>query len=173
MPWYAAVGHLAPRPSFCLQGDSTIATMATGAEVVAIGTFINPTEDVITLRVEEYLSGTPCAIAPARKYRIIASRTIEVPIKGMDCASCANHVQEAIAALPGVEWVNVLLAAEKAVVRFDTKRVDLSTVRKAVETAGYTVPIQATPQQNRSHGGIQTIEVLVKGRDDLRRNHLE
>ena len=35
--------------------------------------------------------------------------TIEVPICGMDCSECAAHVQYAIAALPGVAQVDVLL----------------------------------------------------------------
>jgi Cd2+/Zn2+-exporting ATPase/Cu+-exporting ATPase len=71
------------------------------------------------------------------------AHTIEVPIAGMDCAECTEHVQTAIAALPGVETVQVFLAAEKAVVRLDPRRVDLAAVRQAVEGAGYTVPTVA------------------------------
>jgi len=68
-------------------------------------------------------------------------QTLEVPIKGIDCAECARHVQQAIAGLHGVESVNVLLAAEKAVIRLDPDRVDLSAIRRAVAGAGdYTVP---------------------------------
>lgn len=47
------------------------------------------------------------------------SHVLEVPVKGMDCAECAQHVQQAIAKLHGVESVDVLLAAEKAVIRLD------------------------------------------------------
>lgn len=42
-------------------------------------------------------------------------KTIEVPIQGMDCAECTQHVQRAISKLDGVQSVNVLLATEKAV----------------------------------------------------------
>lgn len=73
------------------------------------------------------------------------SHVLEVPVKGMDCAECAQHVQQAIAKLPGVESVDVLLAAEKAVIRLDPGRVDLPAIRKAVESAGYTVPETVTP----------------------------
>src|SRR5205085_916680 len=48
-----------------------------------------------------------------------AARTIEVPVHGMDCAACAGHVRDAIAALPGVETVDVLLSSERAVIRCD------------------------------------------------------
>ena len=67
--------------------------------------------------------------------------TLEIPIRGMDCAECTRHVQEAIAGLPGVESVDVLLGAEKAIVRLDPVRVDLPAIRAAVIGAGdYAVP---------------------------------
>ncbi|MEW6569041.1 MAG: cation-translocating P-type ATPase [Chloroflexota bacterium] len=55
----------------------------------------------------------------------------------MDCAECTAHVRRAIAALPGVAGVEVLLAAEKAVVHFDPARVDVAAIRSAIEGAGY------------------------------------
>lgn len=61
---------------------------------------------------------------------------LEVPVRGMDCAECTQQVKQAIAALPGVEAVTVLLSAEKAVVRLDPSRVDLGAIRRAVEGAG-------------------------------------
>ncbi|MBI4391428.1 MAG: cation-translocating P-type ATPase, partial [candidate division NC10 bacterium] len=76
--------------------------------------------------------------------RVVASpQTLEVPVRGMDCAECTQHVRQAIAALPGVEAVTVLLSAEKAVVRLDPSRVDLGAIRRAVEDAGYAVPTAA------------------------------
>jgi Cu+-exporting ATPase len=69
-----------------------------------------------------------------------AEKTLEVPIKGMDCAECSLHVQHAIAELPGVESVDVFLASEKAIVHLDPALVDVPAIRKAVEEAGYSVP---------------------------------
>jgi Cu+-exporting ATPase len=68
-------------------------------------------------------------------------KTVEIPVAGMDCADCTHHVQHAIANLPGVDSVDVFLAAEKAVIRLDDSQVDLDAIRKAVEGAGYSVPI--------------------------------
>jgi Cd2+/Zn2+-exporting ATPase/Cu+-exporting ATPase len=68
------------------------------------------------------------------------SQTIEVPIRGMDCAECTRHVQHAIAQVPGVESVDVFLASEKAVVKRQPDSADLAAIRKAVASAGYTVP---------------------------------
>jgi Cu+-exporting ATPase len=67
-------------------------------------------------------------------------QTVEVPIRGMDCADCALHVQRAIGALPGVASADVYLAAEKAVILLDPTQVDQAAIRKAVEGAGYAVP---------------------------------
>jgi len=72
-------------------------------------------------------------------------QTLEVPIKGMDCAECTQHVQHAISKLDGVKSVDVLLATEKAIIKLDPEKVDMSAIRKAVASAGeYSVP-ETTP----------------------------
>ena len=77
----------------------------------------------------------------------MAIRTIEVPIRGMDCADCSLHVQRAIAALPGVDSVAVSLATEKAIIRHDPNRVGMDAIRKAVRGSGYEV---VSPEMLRS-----------------------
>ena len=72
-------------------------------------------------------------------------QTLEVPISGMDCAECTQHVQHAIQQLNGVQSVNVFLATEKAIVRLDPAQVDLPMIRIAVQGAGYGVPESDTP----------------------------
>ncbi|MFN8467129.1 MAG: cation-translocating P-type ATPase [Caldilineaceae bacterium] len=74
-----------------------------------------------------------------------ATKTIEFPVQGMDCAECALHVQQAIEKVPGVASANVLLGAEKAIVRLDANLVDMPTLRQAVEGAGYQVPAEDAP----------------------------
>jgi Cu+-exporting ATPase len=68
-----------------------------------------------------------------------ASRVIELPVRGMDCAECSQHVQHALAVIPGVESVTVLLASAKAVLRLDPAQVPLSALAQAVKAAGYEV----------------------------------
>lgn len=68
-------------------------------------------------------------------------QTLEIPIKGMDCAECTQHVQHAISKLDGIRSVDVLLAAEKAIIQLDPEKVDMPAIRKAVASAGeYSVP---------------------------------
>ncbi|MFO7625186.1 MAG: cation transporter, partial [Anaerolineales bacterium] len=80
--------------------------------------------------------------------------TLDIPIQGMDCAECTLHVQKAIAALPGVQGVEVFLTTEKAVVDLDPQIVDLKTIEKAVQKAGYQTGV---PNRD-SAGGFQASE---------------
>src|SRR5690348_415075 len=79
----------------------------------------------------------------------MARTKLEIPVHGMDCAECTMHVQHALAALPGVDDVHVLLSSEKAVLQIDLEQIDLPTIRKAVEGAGYTVPEHAPSMQTQ------------------------
>jgi Cu+-exporting ATPase len=63
-----------------------------------------------------------------------------LPVAGMTCASCVAHVEKALAAVPGVERVAVNLATESAAVEGDA--LDASALRRAVDAAGYSVPMQ-------------------------------
>jgi len=73
-------------------------------------------------------------------------QTLEVPISGMDCAECTQHVQHAIEKLPGVQSVDVFLGTEKAIVRLDPTQVDLRNIRQAVQGAGYDIPASDSSQ---------------------------
>ncbi|WP_322797761.1 cation-translocating P-type ATPase [Thermoflexus sp.] len=89
------------------------------------------------------------------------TQLLEVPIQGMDCAECALHVQQAIADLPGVESVHVLLSSEKAIVRVDPTRVDWSAIRKAVESAGYSIPDSALPSAAPAGAFTRRVRMLL------------
>jgi Cd2+/Zn2+-exporting ATPase/Cu+-exporting ATPase len=75
-----------------------------------------------------------------------ASETLEIPISGMDCAECTQHVQHAIAKISGVQSVNVFLSTEKAVVQLDPGMVQMTDIRSTVQGAGYDVPDSGFPQ---------------------------
>lgn len=80
------------------------------------------------------------------------TQTLEVPIRGMDCAECTQHVGHAISKLDGVRSVDVLLGAEKAIIQLDPAKVDMPAIRKAVASAGdqYSVPetVETPPASN-------------------------
>jgi Cu+-exporting ATPase len=69
----------------------------------------------------------------------VAAATVELPIVGMTCASCARTVERALSQVPGVLEAHVNLATEKAAVRFVINAARRSDLVKAVEAAGYSV----------------------------------
>ncbi|MFP4637958.1 MAG: heavy metal translocating P-type ATPase [Spirochaetaceae bacterium] len=73
-------------------------------------------------------------------------KEIEVPVRGMDCAECAEHVRRAVSRVEGVDGADVLLGAEKAVIRYSVEMLDLESIRSAVADAGYEVPTSGDEQ---------------------------
>ena len=64
----------------------------------------------------------------------------DLPIDGMTCASCAGHVEKALAKVTGVNSVSVNLATERA--RVEAPADSLPALVDAVQQAGYSVPAQ-------------------------------
>lgn len=70
--------------------------------------------------------------------------TIELVIKGMNCASCVGHVERALRSVPGVSDAMVNLATESARVRAFAQGDIVPALRAAVEKAGYEASAPAT-----------------------------
>jgi len=70
----------------------------------------------------------------------MAVMQLTVPIEGMTCASCVNHVERALRKVAGVDDASVNLATERASVTFDPKEATLTDLVRAVRGAGYDVP---------------------------------
>jgi len=98
---------------------------------------------------------------------MVEEDTLEIPIQGMDCAECTIHVQKAIDDLPGVQSAHVFLVTEKALVRYDPNLVSLSSIRGAVEGAGYSVPESGAEPQEDSGLGDFTRPVLAAAAQSL------
>lgn len=62
-----------------------------------------------------------------------------IKIGGMHCAGCVNSIQNYVSNLDGVKKCEVNLASEKALLEFDPKSVDISSIEKAIHEAGYKV----------------------------------
>lgn len=89
---------------------------------------------------------------------------VQVAIRGMDCVDCTRHVERAIARLPGVDSVEVYLAAEKAVIRLDPSQVGLSEIRAAVAEAGYSAATEEEARSTNDFGRpLLTLMALVFG----------
>ncbi|MCG9890411.1 MAG: heavy metal translocating P-type ATPase [Thermosynechococcaceae cyanobacterium MS004] len=78
-------------------------------------------------------------------------------LRGMSCASCANSIESAILAVPGVNQGSVNYGAEQATVTYDPGQTNLGAIQSAVEAAGYTA--QAIQEED-----ILTVEDDVERR---------
>lgn len=79
---------------------------------------------------------------------VVPSRTTELVVEGMTCASCVAHVERALLSIPGAVTARVNLATERATVEGS---VDPALLIRAVEEAGYAAQTART-------AGIRTAE---------------
>ncbi|MGH8069023.1 MAG: heavy-metal-associated domain-containing protein [Candidatus Entotheonellia bacterium] len=66
-------------------------------------------------------------------------QTIDIPIRGMTCASCVATIERGLHRVPGVQTAAVDLAAAKAAVTYDPAIARVNDLVQAIEEAGYEV----------------------------------
>lgn len=59
-------------------------------------------------------------------------------ITGMTCGHCVAAVKKALAAVPGVETVDVTLSPPRALVAYDPSRTTVEMLTKATTEEGYS-----------------------------------
>jgi P-type Cu+ transporter len=64
-------------------------------------------------------------------------QALQLRIKGMTCAACAQASERAVKKLPGVEEAAVNFSTEKLLVRFEEGRLTIDQIKSAVAKAGY------------------------------------
>ncbi|MBI1189730.1 MAG: heavy metal translocating P-type ATPase [Tepidisphaera sp.] len=98
-------------------------------------------------------SGTPRVASEASS----PITRVDLPIKGMSCASCANRIEKHLCKQPGVESASVNFATKVATVRYDPAATELGRLAKAVDDIGYKAVVPAphsahAPKANPPHG---------------------
>jgi Cu+-exporting ATPase len=73
----------------------------------------------------------------------LAGTRLDIPIRGMTCASCVGRVERALRGVEGVTTVAVNLATERAQVSFGTGRADAALVANTIRDVGYE-PVEDT-----------------------------
>jgi len=93
--------------------------------------------------------------------------TDTLKIGGMTCAACSARVERAIRKLQGIESAVVNLTTEKATVIYDPGTLRLSSIKEAVENAGYKIieaskpgPVPIDEDKLRKEKEIKTL--LIK-----------
>jgi len=93
----------------------------------------------------------------------VATDTLNLQIEGMTCASCVNHVEQALNKVPGVIEANVNLATERAAVTYVTETASLGDLKRAVREAGYQV-VEEPDEDLAAREQAQEDEVVRKMR---------
>jgi Cu+-exporting ATPase len=75
-------------------------------------------------------------------------------VGGMTCAACSARVERALRKLEGIQSASVNLATEKATVVYDSRFLRLSSIKEAVERAGYTVLEPPSPALLAQTGAV-------------------
>ena len=70
------------------------------------------------------------------------SKKITMLVEGMTCASCVSNVDRAVSKLNGVSEVNVNIANDKMTLTYDSEKVRISDIKKAVQDSGYNAKLQ-------------------------------
>jgi Cu+-exporting ATPase len=79
----------------------------------------------------------------------MAEQTVELQIRGLDCAECAAGLERALAGLPSVRTATVLLGAEKAIISAEGSP-DMAAVERILEAEGCSIARTAPPNDRES-----------------------
>ena len=76
------------------------------------------------------------------------TKTENLPVLQMTCASCAAGIENKIRSLDGIKNVAVNFAGEHAKIEFDPQKIDLYEIQDAVRSIGYELVITKKSQQD-------------------------
>ena len=88
-------------------------------------------------------------------------------ISGMSCAACAARIEKKLGAMDGIRSAAVNLASEKAAVEYDSSKVKVSDIIKAVESLGYRaeraaeLSVDREKEQREKETGHLRLELIV------------
>lgn len=101
---------------------------------------VNLASEKLSINYDESKVGIPdiqAAVEKAGYKAIVEAVNKTLKIEGMTCAACVRAVERAVKKLDGVIEANVNLATEKLTVSFESSKLRVSDIKKAVEKAGY------------------------------------
>jgi copper chaperone CopZ len=75
----------------------------------------------------------------------VVTATAEISIEGMTCTGCENTICTSVEKIPGVKAVTASHTEGKAIVEYETGKVDTAALKAAVDAAGYKAVKVTTP----------------------------
>ncbi len=72
----------------------------------------------------------------------MATKTIELPVQGMSCASCVARIEKGLSEKSGIAKASVNFAAERVRIEFDPERAHLADLVGTIRELGYRSPVE-------------------------------
>ena len=88
--------------------------------------------------------------------------SVEIPIQGMQCASCVQKIEKALLRMTGVLKASVNLATEKAKVEYIPSETSLAEIKRVIEQTGYKV-LEIPPEEQ-----LEDIERIVRKKEYIK-----
>ncbi|MGB2763001.1 MAG: heavy metal translocating P-type ATPase [Candidatus Aminicenantaceae bacterium] len=89
----------------------------------------------------------------------VGTASLELPIQGMDCASCVQKIEKALLQTRGVTRAVVNLATKKAKVEYIPSDTSLAEIKRVIEQTGYKV-LEVPPEEE-----LEDIERIVREKE--------
>ena len=92
----------------------------------------------------------------------VGTASVEIPIQGMQCASCVQKIEKALLRMTGVLKASVNLATEKAKVEYIPSETSLAEIKRVIEQTGYKV-LEIPPEEE-----LEDIERIVRKKEYIK-----
>ena len=92
----------------------------------------------------------------------VGTASLEIPIRGMQCASCVQKIEKDLLQMRGVTKAAVNLATEKAKVEYIPSETSLTEIRKVIEQTGYKV-LEIPPEEE-----LENVERIVREKEYIK-----
>src|SRR6266487_3515209 len=84
---------------------------------------------------------------------------LDLPLRGITCASCVARIEHGLRDIPDVADVSVHLATERATVTYDPDQVTVDELVTAIHALGYEVPLR---QLTLAIGGMSCASCVTR-----------
>ena len=81
-------------------------------------------------------------LEPSQDVSISAGKRLDLPIKGISCASCVAKIEKGLSHLSGVVDAKVNLATQRAAITFDPSQVHISDFIRTIRDLGYETAVE-------------------------------
>ncbi|MGB8952016.1 MAG: heavy metal translocating P-type ATPase [Candidatus Aminicenantales bacterium] len=89
----------------------------------------------------------------------VGTTSVEIPIRGMECASCVRAIEKALHQRRGIIKASVNLATEKVKVEYIPSEINLAEIKKTIEQIGYKV-LEMPPEKE-----MKDVESIFRQRE--------